>query len=238
MPCRTDSRGREARWPSAGGRLSTGVRVRLPWILLLVVPLAVGGAARIDIGRFSAGDLSGWERKSFRGETEYSVREEGGVQALCARSRDAGSGLFREREVDLGATPWIHWSWKVDAGLHAGDERTRAGDDYPARVYVVFSGGPAFWRTRAINYVWSSGEPEGAVWPNAFTANARMVAVRSGRAGTGKWQSESRDVLADYRRIFGEEPGTADAVAIMTDTDNTGAGAAACYGDIWFSADT
>ena len=161
--------------------------MRLPWILLLAAPLAIGGAARIDIGRFSAGDLSGWERKSFRGETEYTLREEDGVRALCARSRDTGSGLFREREVDLGATPWIHWSWKVDAGLHGSDERTRAGDDYPARVYVVFSGGPAFWRTRAINYVWSSREPEGAVWPNAFSANARMLAVRSGRDGTRRF---------------------------------------------------
>ena len=203
--------------------------MRLPWILLLAAPLAIGGAARIDIGRFSAGDLSGWERKSFRGETEYTLREEDGVRALCARSRDTGSGLFRQREVDLGATPWIHWSWKVDAGLHAGD-------DYPARVYVVFSGGPAFWRTRAINYVWSSREPEGAVWPNAFSANARMLAVRSGRDHTGQWHSESRDVLADYRRIFGEDPGTVDAVAIMTDTDDGGGSAAACYGDIWFAA--
>ncbi len=214
-----------------------GARVRLQWILLLAVPLAVGGAARIDIGRFTAGDLSGWERKSFRGETEYGVREEGGVRALCARSRDAGSGLFRELEVDLGATPWIHWSWKVDAGLHAGDERTRDGDDYPARVYVVFSGGAAFWRTRAINYVWSSREPAGQTWPNAFTANARMIAVRSGSDGTGQWQSERGDVRADYRRIFGEDPGTVDAVAVMTDTDNGGGTAAACYGDIWFAAD-
>ena len=62
-----------------------------------------------------------------------------------------------------------------------------------------------------------------------------MVAVRSGRDGTGKWQSESRDVLADYRRIFGEEPGTADAVAIMTDTDNTGTKVEAWYGDLAFS---
>ena len=145
--------------------------------------------------------------------------------------------MFRELEVDLGATPWIHWSWKVDAGLHAGDERTRDGDDYPARVYVVFSGGAAFWRTRAINYVWSSREPAGQTWPNAFTANARMIAVRSGSDGTGQWQSERRDVRADYRRIFGEDPGTVDAVAVMTDTDNGGGTAAACYGDIWFAAD-
>ena len=63
-----------------------------------------------------------------------------------------------------------------------------------------------------------------------------MLAVRSGRDGTGQWQSESRDVLADYRRIFGEDPGTVDAVAIMTDTDDGGGSAAACYGDIWFAA--
>jgi hypothetical protein len=43
-------------------------------------------------------------------------------------------------------------------------------------------------------------------------------------------------VLADYRRIFGEEPGAVDAVAIMTDTDNTGASATAWYGDIRFAA--
>jgi hypothetical protein len=148
------------------------------------------------------------------------VREEGGVRALCAQPR-CGFGLFRELEVDPRHAV-IHWSWKVDAGLHAGDERTRDGDDYPARVYVVFSGGAAFWRTRAINYVWSSREPAGQTWPNAFTANARMIAVRSGRQGTGQWQSERRDVRADYRRIFGEDPGTVDAVAVMTDTDNGG----------------
>ena len=232
MFCKAKGRGPRLRAESLG----SGLRARLPLLLLLAVPLAAADPARVDIGRFTAGDLSGWQRKSFRGETEYALRVENGVRALCARSRDAGSGMFRELEVDLQATPWIHWSWKVDTGLHAGDERTRAGDDYPARVYVVFSGGAAFWRTRALNYVWSSREPEGAVWPNAFTANARMVAVRSGTEGAGQWQGERRDVLADYRRIFGEDPGKVDAVAVMTDTDNGGGSAAACYGDIWFAA--
>ncbi|HZV81636.1 MAG TPA: DUF3047 domain-containing protein [Geobacteraceae bacterium] len=38
--------------------------------------------------------------------------------------------------------------------------------------------------------------------------------------------------MADYRRLFGEEPGTLGAVAIMTDSDNTGGRASAWYGDI------
>jgi hypothetical protein len=102
---------------------------------------------------------------------------------------------------------------------------------------VVFSGGLFFWRTRAINYVWSSNQPEGASWPNAFTGNARMIAVESGPQRLGQWVSEQRNVAEDYRRLFGGEPGSVDAVAIMTDTDNSGQQASAWYGDIWFAAD-
>lgn len=116
------------------------------------------------------------------------------------------------------------------------DERTRAGDDYPARVYVVFSGGVAFWRTRAINYVWSNKQPVDCNWLNAFTGNARMIAVQSGSGHVGEWLEEHRDVRADYRDLFVAEPGNVDAEAIMTDTDNIGTVASAWYGDIWFSA--
>ena len=35
--------------------------------------------------------------------------------------------------------------------LTGNNERTRAGDDYPARDYVVFSDGIIFWRTRALS---------------------------------------------------------------------------------------
>jgi hypothetical protein len=62
-----------------------------------------------------------------------------------------------------------------------------------------------------------------------------MIAVNSGSEGLGEWQELQRDVLADYRRLFGRKPGRVDAVAIMTDTDNTGQQATAWYGDIWFS---
>jgi hypothetical protein len=205
------------------------------WLALLMSAPAL--AQRVDVGRFSLGKLDGWQEKSFAGETRYVLREEeGGGRALHAVSNASASGLFREIQVDLQRTPFLHWSWKVENLLPAGDERSKAGDDYPARIYVVFPGGLFFWRTRAINYVWSSDQPVGSEWPNAYTANARMIAVRSGSAGLGQWQQERRDVRADYRRLFGEEPGDVAAVAIMTDTDNTGATAEAWYGDIWFDS--
>lgn len=232
LAVRSEGRGKSRRFPAAAAG-SFQVRPAPAHLLLLVLlpAIAVATAARVEIANFSREGLTGWKEKSFSGHTRYEVRD----GALCASSSAAASGLFREIRVDLGQTPWLHWSWRIDKGLHGGDERSKEGDDYPARVYVVFSGGLAFWRTRAINYVWSGAEPEGTIWPNAFTANARMVAVRSGKQHLGEWLEERRDVRADYRRIFGAEAPTVDAVAIMTDTDNTATSAAACYGDIWFA---
>ena len=62
-----------------------------------------------------------------------------------------------------------------------------------------------------------------------------MVAVESGSSLAGRWLQEERDILADYKQLFGEDPPKAGAVAMMTDTDNTGASAVAWYGDIVIS---
>ena len=211
--------------------------LRLLCCMLACLPIAAWAEGqRIDVARFSQGDLKGWQTKVFSGKTFYALRKEGDRTVLHADSHAAASGLYRETSIDLGKTPILNWTWKVDNILTGNDERTKAGDDYPARVYVVFSGGAMFWRTRAINYVWSNKQPTGSSWFNAFTSNAGMIAVESGVSRTGQWIQINRDVLADYRRIFGEEPGAVDAVAIMTDTDNTGASATAWYGDIWFTA--
>jgi len=114
-----------------------------------------------------------------------------------------------------------------------GDERTKGGDDYAARVYVVFPS-TLFWRTRAVNYIWANRLPRGAFLPNAYTGNAVMVAVESGDGNAGRWIDEERDLAEDYRRAFGEDPPRIGAVAIMTDTDNTGEEAVAWYGAIRF----
>lgn len=208
----------------------------LSLLAALVIPLALAADTRITVGDFSSGDLGGWSDKVFKGHTRYSLTTDDGRTVLKAVSRASASGLYKKVHVDLSKTPYLHWSWKIDNTLGNLHERTKHGDDYPARVYVVFSGGIFFWRTQAINYVWSSDQPPGSTWNNAFTDNARMIAVRSGAGQAGQWVSERRNVRRDYRRLFGGEVHTVDAVAIMTDTDNSGKAATAYYGDIYFAA--
>lgn len=61
-----------------------------------------------------------------------------------------------------------------------------------------------------------------------------MVVVRNKDDSRKTWITETRNILEDYREIWGEDPPGISGVAIMTDTDNTGGEAEAWYGDIIF----
>jgi hypothetical protein len=207
-------------------------------LLLMLTALCLANnalAQQINIGRFSQGDLTGWKEKSFIGHTAYTLVNNDNRTVLQAVTCSAASGLIREIDIDLNKTPYLNWSWKIDNIYQGNNERSKKGDDYPARIYVVVSGNLFFWRTKAINYVWSSNQPVGSTWDNAYTDNAKMIAVRSGNAERGRWVSEKRNIREDLKRLFGKEIDEINAIAIMSDSDNTGQQAIANYGDIFFS---
>lgn len=205
-------------------------------ILFDITLLSVVFAVEPETVRFGTETLAGWKCKSFKGTTEYRTVQDNGRTVIQAQSHDEASGLFRKVRLDPTRFRHLHWSWKVAHTIANGNERTKTGDDYSARVYVVFPG-RFFWQTKAINYIWANRLPKGESIPNAFTSNTMMVAVESGTEKTGQWLTEERDILADYRRLFGGEPSEIGAIAIMTDTDNTGGEATAWYGEITLSTD-
>ena len=203
--------------------------------LLLLAGAETAAADTVDV--LHDGDIAGWEEKVFSGKTAYETVRLDGRSVVHATSHGTASGLYFRRRIDLEKTPILRWTWRVEGTLGDIDERTRAGDDYSARVYVIRSHSVLLWRTRAVNYVWASTRPPGDTWPNAFTDASRHVAVRSGEEHAGRWVSERRDVRADFRSLFGKSVRYVDAVAIMTDTDNTGGSAVAYYGDIAFTSE-
>jgi len=215
------------RWPSRCAAV--------PLFVLSVTLLGTSGIAAgpLLIDDFGKGLSGGWEKKVFKGETVYRPILEEGRPAVKAESRATASALIHRISLDPKSYPRLSWSWKIVRTIGKGDERTKGGDDYAARVYVVFPS-TLFWRTRAVNYIWANRLPLGAFLPNAYTGNAVMVAVESGDGNAGRWIDEERNLAEDYRRAFGEDPPRIGAVAIMTDTDNTGEEAVAWYGAIRF----
>jgi len=208
--------------------------------LLSMALIGAGSAtvSRVEIGQFSAGNSAGWETKAFVGETDYQLQNDGNKTVLTAKAIGSASGLGKKIKIDLRKTPYVNWSWKVDRGLGQVNEKTKKGDDFAARLYVVKSGGAMIWRTKALNYVWSSSQARGASWPNPHQPNnAIMVAARGVDDNSGQWVTEKRNVREDLKAVFGKDITSIDAIAIMTDTDNTGKEAHASYGDIYFTAD-
>ena len=204
--------------------------------LLLTNPANGAEPGRIAISDFATEGLTGWEEKSFSGKTEYQLVKEGKATVLKATSQAAASGLFKKKRIDLQQTPYLNWRWRVDKPLQSLAEKTKSGDDYGARIYVVIDGGLFFWNTKAINYVWASAVTTGESWPNAFAGkSAMMVALRSSTDKSATWYQEKRNVYADLKEFFGPEIRYIDAVAIMTDTDNSGQQTTAYYGDIYFT---
>jgi hypothetical protein len=234
------------------------------WVVvaaLAVHVLAAASPETVSVGRFRPPDSpqalpEGWQHLVFRkvpSPTRYTVVNDGGGWVLKAESAAAASALYHPLDLDPLAHPRLTWRWKVDNVLVKGDARRKAGDDYPARVYVAFrfvpADAPAWERAtfgayrllhgayppRAVlNYIWDNRLPAGTMLDNAYTDRAKMIVVRSGAADVGRWMTETRSVLDDYRRLFGGDPPRIAGVAVMTDTDDTGERAVAWYDALEF----
>lgn len=193
---------------------------------------------KIRVGEFSRGVMDGWKPKKFENTTNYELVKIEDKNVLKAVSQRSASGLVRKIRVDLDKTPILNWQWRIENRLDGKyDERTKTGDDYAARIYVIVSGGWAIWNTKAVNYVWAKHVPKGEIWPNAYAKeNAAMIAVRSSGDPVSAWRTEKRNIKEDFHACFGENIRFIDAVALMSDTDNTQNEAVAVYGDIYFSA--
>lgn len=155
--------------------------------------------------------------------------------------------------LDMPAATVLQWRWKIDHSIAAADLSRKSGDDFAARVYVFFDVpkselslgerlklklarsvmGEDLPRA-ALCYVWDNHHPIGTIAPNAFYGSVRTIVLQSGDAHASQWQTQRRDLAADFRTAFGHAAPKVTGVALGTDTDNTGSRANAWFGDLLF----
>ncbi len=206
------------------------------------VPL-VGTDERIHVpvadripARFPAeGVPDGWTLKEFTGRAAVELVREDGAVAIRLRSMQASFALYRDVIVDLREYPILTWRWKVVSLPAAGDVRAASTDDQAAQVYVVFPRWPApLAHSDVIGYVWDSRAPVGLQVESPKAANVRIIVVESGRGRLDTWQRQERDVARDYATLFGRQPPRVGQVAVMIDSNDTGADAEALFRGLAF----
>ena len=185
--------------------------------------------------------------------TRYSLVDDGGTTVIKAEANASAAGLIRSIKVNLAEFPTLTWRWKISNLYKNSDIHSKQGDDYPARVYVMFDypleklsfiDRIKLRIARALHdpnlpsaticYVWDNTAPAGTIVASSYTSLVRMIVVESGASRVNQWLAPERDVAADFKAAFGDAAPPVVAVAIATDSDNTGESAVAFYGDISF----
>jgi hypothetical protein len=174
----------------------------------------------------------GWKGQSW-GFSAYDLEivSDSGRSVLRLRSTGESSTISRDLNgtIDLKQTPILEWTWKAVALPSGGNACRKESDDQAAQVYVV-------WQTTLIiGYVWDSTAPAGTICKSQKMSGVTYVIVRSGAEQLGKWITERRNVLEDFRRIYGETPDKPSAVALAIDSNDTGSNAGSLFGSIVFT---
>lgn len=198
----------------------------------LIIALLSSQAGAMTIPLFDENGIKQWHEKTFSGTTHYQITKDNNQPVLQAVTDGSASGLYYEQQLPISPTTTLEWSWKVANTFPSIDETSKAGDDFPARIYVIVSDGPFFWQTRSLVYVWASSQPIKSRWPNAYTSNAVMWAVDSGDKQLNRWSSHSRNLQQDLKAAFGKTYQQIEAIAIMSDSDNSNNRSTAWYGNI------
>jgi hypothetical protein len=189
--------------------------------------------------------------------TEYRVVEVDGTKALEADAREGGSGLSRKIHIDPRRQPVLEWRWRIPRPDESPSPPNVASRDSPlARLSLAFNGDTdkldfddrAKLRLAMILtanglpyasmlYVWMLDVPVGTVLRSPYTDRVRMLVVESGLQRAGEWVSVQRNVIEDYRLVYGEYPEDIVAVGVMTDPGDDYSRRRTYYGDITFRSE-
>jgi hypothetical protein len=224
------------------------------WLVSLAALGLVTGCAFTDRRELQGQPADAWHNVDLPGKprTLYTAAQKDGRMSTAAVSNKSAS-MWR-RHVNLPTVGRVQFSWWVEDLIERGSVGEASREDSPARVLFAFDGevGRLRARTRAmfdlaealtgerppyatLMYVWDASAPVGSVIVNPRSDRIRKIVIDSGPQELRRWRDHQRDLAADFRMAFGEDPGLLKAVALMTDGDNTGSTVKSWYGPITFA---
>lgn len=222
-----------------------------PWKAPLVVALLAGWASVVPAQAALLSPLAGagdtpappWAFAGLPAQTlpatRYGVVTLDNQRVLQVQApRSYGNLVHR---LDAAPAGTLAWRWRVERPVQGADLRRKGGDDAALKVCAMFDlpradvpfverqllrlaesrSGQAL-PNATLCYVWDPTLPRGTLLDNAYTRRVRFIVLGGPLA---QWQTERRDLGADFLRAFGDETSTVptlNAVVVGADADNTG----------------
>lgn len=169
---------------------------------------------------------------------KYEIRQEEGNKYLHydgMKVRHLNYPLINKEKVNIYETPILSWKWRVHKLPEGANEDENGKNDTAASLYVVFDMGRIALIKKVpkmIRYTWSSTLEKGTVTSKLF-GNQQIMVVESGKDKMGEWVTFERNIVEDYRRLFGDDPPKKPlAILLMSDGDSMNENSIADYDDI------
>jgi DUF3047 family protein len=196
------------------------------YLAILIGPLGVGslyaGDEVIILSKSKTETLAEWDKPVHFGTGNWKVVDDAENQAIKLRTESSSFALEKSITVDLRQTPYLEWEWKVTVPPTGGDFSSPDTDDQAAQLLVVFS--KTFYeRRKVISYIWDPTASQGAIGAAAgpIYLNVKAIVVESGAGQIGNWLTEKRNVVEDFRALFGETPERAVAIRMQINSQHT-----------------
>ena len=166
--------------------------------------------------------------------TQYSRSGKGIIKAESLGSR---ASLFKEVGEKEKKFSVLSWKWKISNVVRSAIETRKDRFDAAARVMVVFGkesgfrgfgGEPSGFK---IEYIWASHLPKGHLFDHPGEKYCKIFVLESGEGNAGQWVYEERNLLKDYKRVWGSEPEGLLAIGIQTNTDHSNEMVTAYYSE-------
>lgn len=167
----------------------------------------------------------------------YAVKMENGDKFLRfdgKRGKHLSFPLLNNEEIDIYSTPILSWKFRIHEIPVGANEDEGDKNDAAASVYVAFDLGRVLFKKvpKTIRYTWSSTLPVGTEL-SKFYGNQKIIVIGSGNQNLGKWQTFERNIVEDYKRLFGDDPPSKPlAILILSDGNNTESNVKADYDDL------
>lgn len=172
-----------------------------------------------------------------KADYKYRVKEENGNKFLRYSGIEAKHLNFPlvDKGLNIYETPILSWKWRVFELPDGANEDDDDRNDTAASIYVVFDMGRiALFKKvpKTIRYTWSSTLQKGKEL-SKFYGNQKIVVVESGPQNKGKWITFERNIVEDYKQLFGDPPPKNPiAILILSDGNSTESYVKADYDDI------
>lgn len=165
--------------------------------------------------------MRSFPREVDRDNDYFEVISEGGNKRVRFYTNNESTQIVKQNGEgytwDLRTHPRIAWDWKATQLPEGAREDKNDLNDSGAAFYVTFN---TDWlgRPRSIKYTYSSTLPEGTT---VKYGPLRVMVVSSATKGIGDWIHVERDVVADYREVFGGDPPDEPiSITLWSDSDS------------------